>query len=639
MSNAVSLDGPVLWNLAQERNPHFAGRDALLSELRQRFVAGQSVQAITGLGGVGKTQAAAEYAYRHRNDYAIIWWIKADAPAGVHASLYRLVTALGRPLSENAPSELIRDAVRGVLARRQALLIFDGANDPQTIRPFLSSDAHVIITSRNSRWGDIAHGQPLRVLDRADAMLFLQNRTGRNESDTITEKLAHALGDLPLALEQAAVCIVQLRLSFAEYLARFETQWAELLQIGLKPVDYPHTVAMTWGLSFNAVQAESPAAIDLMNFCSFLCPDQISQQALRDGREHLPPRLKGLFDVAGLFEQAVGHLLNYSLVESNGQNISLHRLVAIITRDRLDDNDQLTWCNAAVKFIAGSFSFDSTKVETWHNCPQWVPHVMQATAHAERLDTMADSCIDLLNDTGRYLLRVARFPEAKEAMVRAMRICRRRYGQEHPKLSSIANNLGRVIREMGDDDSAIALFQQAMSIDQTAYGADHPHVAEVLNNFGMCLHRKGDIQGAKDQFERAAHICENRDGVDAPQLARILNNLGYVLMNTGDIENARVQMLRALTIAEMSLGEDHPTVARILCNLAAIHRTAKEFPLAKEHLEHVLMIDTAALGPDHPEVGRDCAAMAELLELMGGPTDTAEYYRQRAQRIADTGGG
>jgi tetratricopeptide (TPR) repeat protein len=626
-------DTPILSNLTQEHSPHFTGREALLSELRQRMTGGHRVQAIHGLGGIGKSRLAIEYGHRYRGHYAVIWWVRADEPALIAASLFRLVTSLGRPLAEGAPPELIRDALRGVLARRESLLIFDGASDPKVIRPFLGPEGHVLITSRNPSWGELGQSQPLRVLDRADAITFLRNRTGRKETDSSAEKLAHALGDLPLALEQAAACIEQEGLSFGDYLSRFETEWAQLLQAGRRPVDYPHTVAMTWGLSFSAVEADSPPATDLMNLCAFLCPDRVSRKVLGEGREHLPARLMQLVSEPRRLDEAVAQLRKYSLVEADGQGVSLHRLVAVITRDRLDDEQQMVWCNAAVRFLAGSFSFDSSDVRSWQKCEEWLPHVLEATAHAERLNTSPDESAQLLNDAGRYLLKRAQFTEAKAALERAQRICRHRYGDEHPRMSAIVNNLGRVQQELGDASAAMESFQQAMSIDAAAYGAEHPHVAEVGNNYGISLQRQGESELARQQFQRAAEVYEARNGPYAPKLAHILNNLGYALKSTGDIEGARVQFLRALTIAENTVGEDHPTTARVLYNIASLHRAAGHFSLALEHLERSLAIDTAALGPNHPEAAKDCTALADVLTLMGDP-QAAAGYRERAERIA-----
>jgi tetratricopeptide (TPR) repeat protein len=631
---AGNLGGARVWNLTGVRNPNFVGRSDLLDELRQMMTAGRPVQAINGLGGVGKSQVAAEYCHRHRGDYEIIWWVRADGASAIAASLANLSAKLGRQLSELAPPDMIVAAVASLLARRQTLVVFDAAPDADTLRPFLAIGGHILITSRNPNWGDLAQSQPLRVLDDSDAIAFLRRRTGRNDSDESAAKLTNALGRLPLALEQAAACIEQSRLSFDDYLNRFETEWAELLQEGRLPVDYPHTVAMTWGLSFSAVEVASPAAADLMHLCAYLASDQVTRKLLRDGQQHLPVRILPLVEQPMLMDQAVAQLLKYSLIDAEGQRLAVHRLVAAVTRDRLEDEDQEKWCAAAVKFLAGSFTFDSANVKSWVNCDDWLPHVRQAGEHAERLGVAPDETADMLNDAGRYLLKKGQYVEAKQLFERAMRISQKRYGEGHPKLSAIANNLGRVNKELGDDAAAMELYQKVLSIDQSTYGESHFHVAEVINNYGVCLQRKGDSETARRQFEWAAQVYESKYGPNAPKLASILNNLGYVLKSEGDIEKARIYLLRALTIAEKNIGDDHPTTARILYNLASVHRAAGHFPMAREHLERALTIDEAALGTNHPDVALDCAALAELLGQMGD-VQLSNTYRARVEQRMD----
>jgi tetratricopeptide (TPR) repeat protein len=633
-------NAPPIVHLPHERNPNFTGRVKLLAELRERFDkgSGNRAQAIHGLGGVGKTQTAIEYAYRNRDEYSVIWWVRAESASSIATSYLRLAARLGRVLSEDAPAAQARDAVNQLLARRDWLIIFDNSPDAQTAKPFIPTEGngHILITSRNPNWTGVAHGIPLKVMDRDESIEFLMRRTRRSETREAADRLSNALGDLPLALEQAAATIEQTGITFADYLRRFETEWAELLQEGTKPVDYPHTVAMTWGLAFNAVETASPAAAELLNLCSFLAPDRVTRKMLWEGEEHLPPKLRKFTDPLKL-EDAISPLRNYSLVDADEKNIAVHRLVATITRDRLDEERQIVWCNAAIEFLTGMFAFDSGNLDSWARCGELLPHVMDATAHAERLKVAPDATSELLNNAGRYLLKRAQYVEAKAALEKAMAICSLRYGTNHPKLSSITNNLGRVHQNLGDDAAAIQCFEQALSVDEATYGHSHPHVAEVINNYGICLQKKGDSALARQQFEWAAQVYESHYGPDHAKLAHILNNLGYVLMATGNIESARPHLLRAMTIAEKTVGPEHPTTGRILYNLSTVHRVSGQLPAAKEHLDRAIRIDETALGPNHPHVANDCIAMSELLNLMG-QHGLANEYRERATQIRAASG-
>src|SRR5688572_22909220 len=338
-----------LFNVPYNRNPHFTGRAEDLAQLHASLNSSDSarhVQAIYGLGGVGKTQLALEYAFRHRGQYAIVWWISADEPATLSLTYAKLATRLGLELPEGASLEDIRHALRRKLNERNDwLLIFDNAAGPDAVRNFLPQDrtGHVIITSRNPNWGDVARPWPLKGLKRFEAVDFLMRRTGRPSSDTSIARLAQALGDLPLALEQAAACIEQTHITFEDYLHRFETHWAELLKEHRPGGEYPDSVAMTWELSFRQVQEDAPEAADLLNLCAFLAPDDITRGMLRNGSDQVPELLGITLSDPLQLDKSVGELLKYSLIDANEKSLSVHRLVGALIRERLTDEERQTW--------------------------------------------------------------------------------------------------------------------------------------------------------------------------------------------------------------------------------------------------------------------------------------------------------
>lgn len=600
-----------LSNLPISRAPCFTGRDGFLSDLARSFQGGSHMQVIHGLGGVGKTQVALEFAGRHRAQYAIAWWVRSETQSSMVEAMTKLAARLGRVVPQDASTEMICELVKNVLASRSDwLMVFDGAATVEDVQPYLpSGNGHVLITTRNTDVARLGKSQPLGVLERDDSVSFLRQRTESADGPANLDRLAHALGDLPLALEQAAAVIIGNHLSCESYLRRYETEWADLLVAGPPPEHYPHTVAMTWGLAFAAVETASLPAAGLLNFVAYLCPDHISNKMLRDGSAYLPDAVALLARNPLTLEKAMAALGNFSLVQPAADGVVIHRLVATITRDRLEIDEQRTWCRAAIYFLSKVFLFDSADVQSWKRCGELLPHLLEATAHADRLDTAHDETAELLNDAGRYLLKRAQFTEARQLLNRAMAISARRYGDSHPKLSAIANNLGRVYERMGDDAVAVRYFELALTIDQSAYGAEHPHVAEVINNYGICIQKQGDRQQARDKFAYAAQLYEMHYGSEHPKLANILNNLGYAMQSIGEIDEAEPYLLRALSIAENSVGPEHPTTASILYNLATILNRRQQPAAALVYLERALAIDQAILGPDHPNTRRDTAAL------------------------------
>lgn len=264
---------PSIWNVPFLRNPHFTGRDDLLAQLRTALAAGQAAaltqpQVIHGLG-VGKTQLAVEYAYRHASEYDIVWWVRADSPALIAGDLALLAQPLQLTERDERDQNVVVQAVRRELAQRANagmdkprpyLLIFDNAEEPKDVRPFLpQGGGHILITSRNPTWGALAHPLDVQVLPREQAIEFLLKRTGlpplsQTGWDGGGGDLADALGCLPLALEQAGAFIEARGIAMAEYLRRFRKH-ARQLSDKSPATDCPATVEATWRILFNAIAA------------------------------------------------------------------------------------------------------------------------------------------------------------------------------------------------------------------------------------------------------------------------------------------------------------------------------------------------------------------------------------------------
>ena len=246
---------PDIWNVPHLRNPNFTEPGQRLTDLRDALRSGRPA-ALAGLGGVGKTQLAVEYAYRHAGDYAIVWWLRAEQAATLAAD-YAALAAAARPAGKgrepSSPSIIaaVRDALRH---RSDWLLVFDNANAPKEIRDYLpGAGGHVLITSRHGAWGGVAQAVPVKKWPPEVAAEFLLKRTGQPDASAAGE-LAGELDYLPLALEQAAAYIESTGKTLAAYLAIFRKHQIEVFRHGEPGIDYyPDTVATTWEISFRAV--------------------------------------------------------------------------------------------------------------------------------------------------------------------------------------------------------------------------------------------------------------------------------------------------------------------------------------------------------------------------------------------------
>jgi tetratricopeptide (TPR) repeat protein len=571
---------PPVWNLPFAGNPNFTGRDTSLEGLQAGLAREQGTvhpQVITGTGGVGKTQLAVEYAWRHRADYDTVWWISADTTASMHGEYAALALEVG--LDQDADQDAMVAAVRGWLeGNPRWLVIFDNAEDPAALIPLLprAGDGHVLVTSQQEddldRRADLV---PLDVLSREEATQFLLTRTGHSDLAAARE-LADALGCLPLAMEQAGAFIAQTKIiTLARYLELFSQASLTLLARGRGQGRYRHTVDTTWDLSLQRLQADTPAAAALLRLLAYLAPDDLPWELLASHADRLPEPLAGATADQAALAELIGALRRYSLIKVTGDGLSTHRLLQAVIRENLDVGAQQQWAAAATGLLRDSFPEESDDVRTWPACQRLLPHVLAATGHAERLSVQAaleDTSL-LLDRAAAYQRGRAQFIQAKAWLEQALAIDEIIHEPNDPNLAAAHSNLGLVLQDLGQFQGAKTHHEQALAIAEAAYGPDRPEVAAARGNLGVVLRDLGDFTGAKAQFERALAIDEAAYGPDHPNVGIDRNNLGMVLRDLGDFTGAKAQFERALAIAEAAYGPDHPNVAIIRDSLAELERS------------------------------------------------------------------
>jgi len=607
------------WNVPQARNPNFTGREEMLADLRAALASGQAAaltQAIHGLGGVGKTQLAIEYAYRHRGDYSLVWWVRAEEPAALAGDYAGMAAALDLQQKDVREQAVVVEAVRRWLEQSTGwLLVFDNAGEPADIRDYLprSAGGHVIITSRNPAWGTVAKRLGVQVFERPTSVEFLLKRTGQADQEA-AGKLAEALGDLPLALEQAAAYIEATGESLSGYLRMFRERRAELLKKPSPSSD--STVATTWEMSFQQVERRSPPAAAFLNLCAFLAPDDIPLDIVQQAAKLPEPLAEAASDPVQ-FDDAIGAVRRFSLVFRSGDVLSVHRLVQAVTRERMAEEARKLWAAAAVRAVSRAFPFDSDDVRTWPVCSRLLAHALAVADHCEPLAVAPAETGRLLNQAGLYLHTRAEFARARACFERALKIAEAAYGRDHPNVAAAVNNLGSVLQDQGHLAGARACFERALKIDEAAYGPEHPTVTIRVNNLGGVLHDQGDLAGARACFERALKIDEAAYGPEHPKVATRVNNLGGVLRDQGDLAAARECFGRALKIDEAAYGPEHPTVATAVNNLGLALQDQGDLAGARACYERALKIDEAAYGADHPNVAAYVNNLGSVLKDQG----------------------
>jgi tetratricopeptide (TPR) repeat protein len=602
--------GPVISNLPP-RNPVFTGRDDLLTRLHHQLTAGggrRSVavvgQALYGLGGVGKTQLALEYAHRFAADYDLIWWIAAENPLNIPAALTRLAPRLNIPPTDDqeALAAAVLDALR---ARERWLLVFDNAEQADDLVPYqpAGGGGHILITSRNPAWRALAQAVQVDVLERDEAVRLLLRRTHDHDEASAAE-LAHALGDLPLALEQAAAYLEQNGMPVRSYLAAYQRRHQQLLAKG-RALAYQGQVDTTWQLSIDELTRSDPAGVELLRLCAFLAPEAIPLDIFTPKVGLLPEALAAAAAADGEdgVEEAAGACYRYSLVARDDTGIRVHRLVQAIVLARLSTPDRQAYNVAVAKLLAATFPEEPDDPKRWTCCAQLLPHVLAVADHAQAIGVAEATSAVLLRRAATYLWRRGEYEPARELLERTLTLAEAAYGTGHLEVAYVLNELGVVLRDLGDLPGARAAHQRELEITEAVLGPEDPDVAVALGNLGGVLHALGDLPGARAAHQRELDITQATLGPDHPDVAVALGNLGGVLQALGDLPGARAAHQRELEITEAALGPEHPNVAVALDNLGLAYRGLGDLPAARAAHERALAISQAALGPDHPEVG------------------------------------
>jgi tetratricopeptide (TPR) repeat protein len=430
--------------------------------------------------------------------------------------------------------------------------------------------------------------------------------------------LAEALGNLPLALEQAAAYAGQTGLSLADYLSLFRERAAAYVPPASPSADYPDALAVTFEIAFARLREESPAAADLLMLCAFLAPDEVpleifkevsaKEEAEEEAAEEeaaasvqLPEALASVAANPEALTAAAATLQTYAFAKVRGGSfLSMHRLTQAIARDRLGDDERKLLAESGVTLMRASFSFDSEDTRTWPPSARLLQHALTVAEHARALGIAGKQNMILLNKVGKYLYTNAELAEAKAAFIKSTELCEQLFGSTHPRLGALLNNIGETLRRQGLLDEATEYLKRALAIDEVALGLDHPNVAIGLNNLGNVLSERGAHAEAREHLERALAIFESGGDPTRAYVAITLNNIGLILSAQDNLKVARAYYERALQIYEEVYGHDHPQVAIALNNLGDALIKLGDVVAARQYLERGMRIFQAHLGEKHP---------------------------------------
>ncbi len=664
----------------------FKGREEKLGELRAALEtakgAGVLVRALHGLGGVGKTRLAIEYAWAHEAEYSALLFVRAENAAALSASLAALagVSVLDLPEKDTREDEVKFEAVlRWLEANPTWLLILDNVDDPDAVKavtrlmPRLKG-GHVVVTARAANFPPNIRKLELDVLDEHAAAAFLLQRTADDrdkakDDEAQARALARELGGLALGLEQAGAQIATDHIGFQRYLELWsENRDAALAWNDPTLTGSDRTLATTWATSVARLKPESRRLLDRL---AFVAPDPIPDFLLDVAVPGEAEDYDALKARAGLFA--------YSLAtRAKGEDLGfvIHRLVQDFDRRAMTGERRTQALGEALGWVSAAFDGDPQDASTWANFDPLAPHVLavaRAAADAEILDLTGW----LFYQLGSLLIAKARCKEAEPLMRRALEITESRrnrdevaiascvgglafifaetnrlaeaeklsrraltideatFGPRHPKVAIRLSNMAEVLCETNRLDEAEQHMLRALVIDEECFGPNHPNVGIRTNNIAGIYQARNRLPEAEQNYRRALAIFEHSYGSSHPRVAVTLNNLASVRQGT-DLEEAEVLYRRSLAIDEAYYGPEHPNVAVRLSNLATVLKQAGRTDEPEPILRRALEIDEASYGPDHPKVAFRLANLAALLTATHRQAEAEPSFRRALKIFEDS---
>ena len=629
------------------RTQAFVGREQVLEQLRAQLTERHRA-VISGLGGIGKTQTALEYAIRHRADYpAGVFWINAETTVGLSsgfAAIAKTPSVLGPDAHYNEQS--VAAALKWLGANPGWLLILDNVEDRKDVLPFIpeGSPGDVLITSREPVFAELGIPRALQMpdLESADAVRLLLLRTGRNEAGAAeraaASELAHELGNLPLALDQAAAYIAETMTTFSAYVNAFrKRRLAVLERSGSEPVAH-ETVTVTWAANFEAVERASTASAEVLRFSALLAPDDIPFELFLGGAKALATPIADALqeetdDLA--MAETLRPLARYSLIRLDAVSrvYSVHRLVQEMVWTTVPASQRKGYVDRAVAAL--DRVFPDVEYATWESCERLLPHVISIVRWIDAYEALSKAASRVLNGSGWYLWEQGRYAEARAFYERALSIVERVLGPDDPEVPRTLNNLANVYWSQGRYTEAQSLTERGLAIRERVLGANHPDVASSLNTLGLQYREHGRFEEAMVLLARALAIRELALGPEHPLVAHSLSNYANVLCDLGRYAEAQPLYERALEIRERALAPDHPDIAASLNNLAAVNADQGRYAQAQRLSERALAIAERTLGKDHPDVAIDMTNVAETYLRLGRFAE-AESLFERARAIRES---
>jgi tetratricopeptide (TPR) repeat protein len=537
---------PSVWGDVPPRNPNFTGREVLLERLHNELLGHRATavlpQAVYGMGGVGKSQLVNEYVHQHRSELDLIWWIPAENESQILTSLTKLAQRLDLDVSPEANNAVpaVQEALStGKVPYPRWLLVFDNAESVESVRSYFPTGGagKILVTSRNPGWARAAQALEVDVFTREESKRFL---TARNPelSPGDADRLADALGDLPLAVEQAAAWRAETGMSVEEYLVLLDDKRLEVLSSPSSP-DYPTSVAAAWNISLDELKQVNPIALHLLQICSYLSPEPISRQLFSGSV--ITPISEGIGEALSepfQLGRAIQDIKRFSLakLDQGAGTLQIHRLVQRVVEARMDDEQRDLMQRVAHALLANANPGKPDWRDSWDRYQALLPHILASRVVESRdqaVQKLAFETIQFLYYWGDHRGCIELAQDLYEQRLRL-------FGEKSNEALQVAKYLGFVKWSTGDFVSATDLFERALRLHIESVGEEDTQTLDAKRMVGIGYQALGEFEKAKEILEQGYQTCVRvlPDGPDHRVSLQTAMNLGLSLRLAGDLEGA-----------------------------------------------------------------------------------------------------
>ncbi|WP_323139277.1 FxSxx-COOH system tetratricopeptide repeat protein [Streptomyces sp. NBC_01551] len=633
----VRTGQPRVMGNVPPKNPNFTGRESLLAaveeQLRSDETAAVLPHALHGMGGVGKSQLAIEYIYRHSHEYNVIWWIPAERENLVLGALVDLARALNLDVGPQANTAVpaVREALRTGQPHGNWLLVFDNAEDIETVRRYFPTGGpgKIIVTSRNRDWERVAAPLTVNVFEREESIALLQRRA-RGLSTEDADRLAEALGDLPLAIEQGGAWHAATGMPVSEYLQLLAERRPGILELDPAP-DYPVSVAAAWNISLDQLAERNPAARQLLEICACMAPEPIPLNILRSSRNvDITPELDPVLRDPVLLARATRDLSKLSLIRLDHKTgtLHIHRLMQAVLAAALDEDQARQMRRAAHVLLAAAKPGAPAAPDQWAAYQALLPHVMSSGV----IRTSDPWGRELIVSVVLFLYYWGAHTAGAEMAQEAWTAWKAESGEEDPQVLRIGKHLAFLLLQTGEVAKALELNRTVLDISRRE-GVSEEELIGSMTQMAGALRYKGDFLAARDLDEEADGRARDLFGPEDPATLLAAHGYGVTLRACGEFETARALDEETVRQWDTLYGPSNGLTLNTLNGLAIDIRESGDYPAARALQEETYRVYRTVFGEDNAATVRAARNLAVCRRRDAALREASELTEQTLERF------